>query len=569
MATSTMTPARREKRIRELLGQSPWLVLTALVVLVVLVPIVPLQAEAFADGGAGLGQLLAMPGLGSVVLNTVYLGVGATAVAMVLGTTLALSVYALPRRLQSALAFTPVLPLVIPSVAHVVGFVFLFSPENGYANLLLRKLPFLAADSGPVNVYTPLWIILYTGLHLSAFVYLFVYSGLKNLGSDYGQAARANGARPLRVLLTVTLPMLRPVFVYAGTVVLLLALGQFTGPLILGRREGLDVLTTRMFVLTTDYPVNYGLAAALGTPLLLVAFVIIFLQRRIVGDQKRFVGRGAQSTGRAPVSRATSVAATIYVVGFVVLSAILPLLALGYVSLSPFWSGNLSLSYLTFDNFDRAFNDPRLLDAVSTSLWVTVVGVLVVTPLGFLVALALTNRDRIWRPLAVVVDAAAALPLAVPAALVGFGFLFAFSSPVLNLYGTGTALVIAYVTIMLPYSVRYQLTTLISLGQETTEASRVNGAGPFRTFARIVLPLTRGGLAASAAIMFVLLIHEFGVSLLLRSPDSTVMSVLLYDQFSTGLYPEVAVTAIVMTVLTALGVIAALAFGGTKAMERL
>jgi iron(III) transport system permease protein len=130
-------------------------------------------------------------------------------------------------------------------------------------------------------------------------------------------------------------------------------------------------------------------------------------------------------------------------------------------------------------------------------------------------------------------------------------------------------LIIAYVTIMLPYAVRYQLATLISLGAQTTEASRVSGAGVLRTFGRIVLPLARGGMAASAAVMFVLLIHEFGVSLLLRSPDSTVMSVLLYDQFSTGSYPQVGVTAVVMTVITAAGVIAALVFGGTKAMERL
>jgi iron(III) transport system permease protein len=122
---------------------------------------------------------------------------------------------------------------------------------------------------------------------------------------------------------------------------------------------------------------------------------------------------------------------------------------------------------------------------------------------------------------------------------------------------------------ILPYAVRYQLATLIALGAQTTESSRVSGAGAFRTFFRIVLPLARGGMAASGAVMFVLLIHEFGVSLLLRSPDSTVMSVLLYDQFSTGSYPQVGVTAVVMTAITAAGVIAALVFGGTKAMERL
>ena len=45
----------------------------------------------------------------------------------------------------------------------------------------------------------------------------------------------------------VTLPLLRPVLVYGGGVALLLGLGQFTGPLLLGRNAGITVLTTDMY----------------------------------------------------------------------------------------------------------------------------------------------------------------------------------------------------------------------------------------------------------------------------------------------------------------------------------
>ncbi|MDF3310764.1 ABC transporter permease subunit [Rhodococcus sp. T2V] len=561
-------PMQRHRR--ELGRQGPWIALTALVAILVLIPIVPLQSKVFADGGAGLKELGEMRGLGSVLVNTLYLGIGATIVGLVLGTGLALSVHSLPPRLRSALSFAPVLPIIIPAVAHVVGFVFLFSPENGYANTLLRATPLFDDDaSGPIKVYTPFWIIVYTGIHLSAFVYLFVYSGLQALGEDYGLAAQANGAGGLRILRTVTLPMLRPVFVYSGMIVFLLALGQFTGPLILGRREGLDVLTTRMFVLTTEYPIHFALVASLGTPLLVLAFFLMFVQRRLLGDQKRYVGRGAMSMAKAPTRPWTTAAATAFIAAFVAISAILPLLALTFVALSPYWSGKLSGEHFTTAHFVRTLSDARVQESITTSLTVTLAGVILAMPIGLLVALAVTNRDRIWRPVSIVLDVAAALPLAVPAALIGFGFLFAFSSTNTGLYGTKTALLIAYLAIMLPYAVRYQLTTLIALGPQTMESSRVSGAGPLRTFTRIVFPLSRAGMAASAAVMFVLLIHEFGVSLLLRSPESTVMSVVLYEEFSTGSYPRVAVVALVMTVITAGGVVAALAFGGTKAMERL
>lgn len=583
MAQSTLTerppkakPAPVQKAARNFKRQSGWILLTALIAVLVLLPIIPLLLKAFettAIGGEqlnGFQRLLQARDIGQVMSNTVWLGFGALVIAMFLGTTLAFCVYMLPRRLQSALAFTPVLPMIIPSVAHVAGFVFLFSPENGYVNSLLRMTPFFASDStGPIDVYTIPWIIAYTGISLSSFVYLFVYSGLQSLGEDYGLAARVNGAKTLRVMFTITLPMLRPTFVYAGIMVLLMALGQFTAPLMLGRRQGIDVITTRIYETSAEYPIDYSMAAAFGAPLLVVAIALIVMQRSALGNQKRFIGGGSMSRTRANVSKTSSGLAAVYVIGFVVLSAILPMIALVYVALSPYWTGTLSTENLSFDNIVAGLQNRALGEAVSTTIMVTLVSLVIVILVGLLIAIALANKDKLWRPVAFVLDVSTGLPLAVPAALIGFGFLFAFSTPGVGLLGTNASLVIAYVTIMIPYSVRYQLAALIALGQTTTESSQVSGAGSLRTFFQIILPLARNGLASAAAIMFILLSHEFGVSLLLRGQENTVLSVLLYDQYSGGSYPMVAVIALVMTALTSVGVILALIFGGTKALEKM
>jgi iron(III) transport system permease protein len=151
----------------------------------------------------------------------------------------------------------------------------------------------------------------------------------------------------------------------------------------------------------------------------------------------------------------------------------------------------------------------------------------------------------------------------------GFGFLFAFSAPGVGLYGTPQSLVIAYAVIMVPFAVRYQLSALIAMGKQTTEASRANGAGPIRTFAQVILPLARTGIASAAAIIFVLLVHEFAVSLLLRAPNVTTMSVLLFNEYDAGSYPVVAVIAIVMTAITAVGVALTMLVGGRRAFENM
>src|SRR5205085_1430536 len=103
-----------------------------------------------------------------------------------------------------------------------------------------------------------------------------------------------------------------------------------------------------------------------------------------------------------------------------------------------------------------------------------------------------------------------------------------------KLYGTQFGLALAFVTVMIPFAVRYQLATLIAIGRTTTEASRANGGGFARTFFLIILPLARSGIAAAAAVIFVLLVHEFGVALMLRSAETNVMSVVLFELYSTG-----------------------------------
>ncbi|WP_406422777.1 ABC transporter permease subunit [Streptomyces sp. NBC_00873] len=547
----------------------PWVLLTVVTTALVLVPVIPLQWQAWSDGADGMRRLVGMSDLQNVAVNTLTLGIGALVVGMVLGTVLALASYSMRPRLRKKLEFLPVLPMVVPSVAHVVGFVFLFSPENGYANTLLRATPFFDGASGPINVYTFEWIIAYTGTHLAAFVYLFVYTGLRNLGSDYALAARVNGAGPVRALFTITLPLLRPTLVYSSVVVFLLALGQFTGPLLLGRREGLDVVTTKMYTLSAEYPVDYQLASALGTPLLLLAIFLVIFQTRSLANQNRFVGQGASSLDNRQLTRTGSAVSACIVLAYTTIAAFLPLLAIAFVGLSPYWSGTPSFGAMTTEHFSAVLNDPQILQAVTTTLTVSLTGVAIVIPLGMLISLAIYNRDRMWRPVPAVLDLVANMPLTVPAALLGFGFLFAFSHPGIGLYGSQTSLIIAYVTIMLPYSVRYQLATIMSLGRSTLEASQVSGAHPLRTFFQVLLPLARAGIASSAAIVFVLLTHEFGVSLLLRGPTTKVLSVVLFDEYGGGTYAQVAVIALLMTVVTGLGVALAMAFGGRRALERL
>ena len=151
----------------------------------------------------------------------------------------------------------------------------------------------------------------------------------------------------------------------------------------------------------------------------------------------------------------------------------------------------------------------------------------------------------------------------------GAGFLLTYTREPFILYGSRWVIILVYVTLMLPFTTRMQLSGMISLGDTYSEASRVSGAGAVRTNARIILPLMRGTMAGAAALMFVLLTHEFAASLLVRSSTTQVMGTVLYDYWSNGGYSLVAAIALVMSGVTALGVVAAMLFGGSDVLNRL
>jgi iron(III) transport system permease protein len=552
-------------RVRRVLPRLGALAFLAVIGYLVIAPLVGLQQLAFEDGGRGYKAAFDSPGIGETLRTTAALALGSLVIALVLGTFLAWATTRLPPRLR-VLRALPVLPIVVPAVASVTGWAFLFSPRPGYFNAALRRLPWWDhLREGPVDIYSLPWIVIITGFGLTAFVYLFVSAGFSNINSELIEAAQVSGSSPLGVFFRVTLPLLRPVLVYGGFVALLLGLGQFTGPLLLGRTNGIDVLTTDMYAAVSESPVDYGRAAAIGSPLLLFGIAVVLFQKVLLGDHSRFVTHGGKAF------RTSGRPSWVAVTGILTYSLValgLPLGALTVVSLSPFWGGTIKTGTFTLDNFQRVFGNSGITDAIVNSLTTSVISVAIALPIGFIAA-TLLLKGRRFRIIRAAIDFIVAMPLGIPAVVFGVGFLLTYSREPFMLYGTRSVIVLVYVTLMLPFATRMQLSGMVALGDTYLEASRTSGAGALRTNTEIVLPLLRPTLAGAGALMFVLLTHEFTASLLVRAPTTQVMGTILFDYWSNGSYPLVAAIALVMTLVTSAGVIVAMAVAGSDVFDKL
>jgi len=532
-----------------------------------LVPLIRLQYLALKDHAQPYVDAYTRPGWWSTVRWTVELGLGSLVVALVVGTGLAWAASCLPRRL-SLLRIVPIFPIVVPAVASVLGWAFLLSPRPGYLNQVLRLLPWWDGRfDGPGDIYTLPWIIIITGLALASFIYLFVSSGFENINAELIEAAQVSGSSRAGVFFRVTLPLLRPSLVYGTGVALLLGLGQFTAPLLLGRNGNITVLTTDMFFATQQIPPQYGLAAAIGSPLLVFGVLVLFANWLLLGNHTRFVTHGGKGGFRQPGRGSKLAAFSIVLYGL--LAVVLPLLALVFVSLSKFWTGDVHPSKMTLDTWRSVTNASGVMPAIWNSIYLSLAAVAIALPVGFIAATLLRKRSehRFSGPL---LDFIVAMPLCIPAVIFGVGFLMTYTSEPFVLYGTRWVLILVYVTLMIPFSTRMQLGAMASLGDAYTEAARVSGAGVIRTNLQIIVPLLRPAFGGAAALMFVLLTHEFAASLLVRAPTINVMGTILYDYYENGGYPLVACISLIMVGVTTAGVLAALVLGGgSEAFKRL
>jgi molybdate transport system permease protein len=141
------------------------------------------------------------------------------------------------------------------------------------------------------------------------------------------------------------------------------------------------------------------------------------------------------------------------------------------------------------------------------------------------------------------IEAVVALPLVLPPTVLGFYILVAMgsNSPVGRLYQslfghalpfTFTSLAIASVIYSLPFAVQPMAAAFSQVDRDLIGASAILGASRLRTFWRIILPLSRGGIVTGAVLSFAHTLGEFGVVLMVGGniPGVTrTVSIAIYD----------------------------------------
>lgn len=491
-----------------------------------------------------------------ILLTTAILIGSKTIFAVALATTLAWIVTRTDTPFRGLLELLITLPFFIPGLLEAIAWIELLSPNAGTLNVWLKST--LGLQQSPLNIYSLGGMIWVMALGSTSFIFLLVVNALRNMDASLEESARTSGAGAIRTALTVTLPLMAPIILSAGMLSFIRAMDSFEVPVLLGLPAKVFVFSNRIYAAVQyDYPVNYGLATALGVSFFALMIGLIYLQNRLLHGRNYSI-----VTGKGYKPRVVRLGKFRYVtLGFCILFfGIATALPLSQVIIGSFLKvfGLPRWDLFTFDNYLAILSDATLWRGLINTFIVCGLAAAITVLLTTMVAYINTRTLFAGRR---ALDVISWLPWAIPGIVAGLGMLWAYITLPFPLYGTLLLLIIVLVTTGLPLGVRLMSGVMVQLGRELEESSRVHGASWQYTFRHIVAPLLKPALAGAFLLLFVGFSRAVSATILFVGPGTELLAVTLFSYSQAGRFAIVSALAIVLMAINMTGLVVARRLG--------
>jgi len=442
----------------------------------------------------------------------------------------------------------PVLGNELPTLHLFLGafaWVMLAGPNAGYLNRLWRAAS--GAQAPLVNIFTMPGLIFVVTIYTFPYVYIMVANTLALIASDVEEAGAILGAGRLSVALTITFPMVLPALVSGFILSVLQALALFGSPAILALPAGFHTITTQIWSLF-QFPPKVEMAAAFSVPLLLATIVLLWLQKRVLG-RRGYAAVGGKGGRRRVIPlgpwRYPALGACLVVMAGAIF---LPYGILAKAAFSKAWAqpltwDNLTLANFTFTFFQYSATRDAVVNTLELGLLTATVGAGLVALLAYIASRRLVFGYQVVAFLALV-------PVVIPGVVLAVALFIAYTRPPFVLYGTLWILFIAYLTKEMPVGYAQSDATFRGIPPDLEDAGRILGAGRLRVLSDITGPLARSGVIAAWCFIFIGVIRELSASIILFTPNTKVMSVVLFDLKEEGQFGAIAVLGLLMLALT-------------------
>ena len=467
-----------------------------------------------------------------LIWNSFVFAAGGSALTILMGGLVAWAVVRTDMPGRDLFHGFTLLTFALPGLLTTMAWMLILSPNVGWLNALLREA--FGLQSAPFNIYTMGGMMWVMAAHYFPLAYLLLGPAFRALDVRMEEAAMTSGARQSQITFRVTMPMMRPAILSTLLLLFIRGIESFDIPRLVGKPARIPVFTTEIQDAIRGSHPEVGNASALSLTLLAICVLTVYLYRRSTSNAEAYAtitGKGYRPTSfnlgvwRWPLSIG---------IGFMFFIALgLPLFTLFWQSLfqkiaQPFLQSG---GPVTFANYLFVLRYPIFVDAVKTSVSLGAMSASFVVLLTMILAwIAQRSLKRYgW-----LLDVAAFLPIAFPSIIVGASILFAYLVLPIPIYNTIWILLVAYVTLFMPYGMRFASGGLLQIHKELEEAAQTSGASQGQMFYRILMPLLAPIALSAWVYIFVLSVRELGASIMLVGPGTHVLGSISLTMWEEG-----------------------------------
>lgn len=200
--------------------------------------------------------------------------------------------------------------------------------------------------------------------------------------------------------------------------------------------------------------------------------------------------------------------------------------------------------------YQELLGDSAMIEALGNSLILGVASCLVSAVIGTLGAVGLSRIH--WKTKGVL-EYISILPLMIPEIILGMVLMAFFY--LLNIPFGMLTLLLGHTVFCVPYILMEVKARLAGMDPSLEEAARDLGAGNFRAFWDITLPLIMPAVVSGSLLAFAMSMDDVVISIFVNGPRISTLPVKVYTQLKTGVTPEINALCTLMLVFT-LGVLA-------------
>ena len=492
-------------------------------------------------------RMLSSPELWSTLGTTVLFGAITTVLSVGLGTLFAVLLTRTDVPGRDLLHNLILIPFYVSPLVLAFAWATIYGPA-GFLTIFAKTRLGLPGW----ELYSVVGIALVAAIYYVPYTYLYSTGSLALTDPQLEDAGRIAGAGPIRTLVSVTLPLLRPALAYSTILTIVSSIELLSIPLVLGSPVGIQVLATYLYKLgLVGSQTDYGGIAVVSVLMLLAITGLVWLQTRVTGQERRFVTVGGKATrGRVLALGGLRWPIALLIGLYVLLGVALPLVGIVLQSATAFLSPLVNpLTLLTTQNYEKIVGEPSYVRSIWNALLISTIGGAIGILFIALCALIVYRSDFPYRGALAYL---ALYPRAVPGIIVGIGFLWAFLLvPGLGpLRNTIVALTIAFIMRFIPLGFGAVGPSILRVSPELDRAARVSGASWLRTVVSILVPLLRPALLSGFVLLFISFLKEYSSALFLFARGSEVIGTTMIELWRQGNSGPVAALATIQLAIT-------------------